>query len=105
MWTARVRTAFCRGAVVSVKARQRMLAQRVNKNCQHIKQQAAWDAWLQAIGMFQAFPWQGSCREAQSTALQVMCSCLHATAMFALASSCTGCSRYLSTSAQGSFVG
>lgn len=35
---------------MSMRVRQRMLAQRVAKSCQHIKQQAAWDSWLQAIG-------------------------------------------------------
>lgn len=42
--------AVCRQIFVAVKARQRVLAQRVVKACQHIKQQAAWDAWLQVIG-------------------------------------------------------
>jgi hypothetical protein len=35
---------------VGEKARQRALELRLVKNCQLIRQQAAWEAWLQAIG-------------------------------------------------------
>lgn len=35
---------------MAFKVQQRSLAQRVVSRCRHIKQQAAWDAWLEALG-------------------------------------------------------
>lgn len=57
---------FCRGAEVCEKARQRALEQRLVKNGQLIRQQATWEAWLQAIGEASQPPATGKHSSARS---------------------------------------
>lgn len=42
---------------MTFKVQQRSLVQRVVTRCRHIKQHAAWDAWLEALGE----QWQHHC--------------------------------------------